>query len=120
MPCGRGGGRCQNFRSGGDGYGWRPGEVLAVSSQNTPPAGDGGVPPLAGASPVGPNLEPARASPSPQTAGTPAPAVASSSTSSAAPERMVLGAGEPEPPITGRPDGFAAALAEPKRFSPRS
>jgi UPF0755 protein len=33
---------------------------------------------------------------------------------------MVLGAGEPEPPISGRPDGFAAALAEPKRFSPRS
>jgi len=33
---------------------------------------------------------------------------------------MVLGAGEPEPQISGRPYGFAAALAEPKRFSPRS
>jgi UPF0755 protein len=33
---------------------------------------------------------------------------------------MVLGAGEPEPPISGRPDGLAAAPGEPKRFSPRS
>jgi UPF0755 protein len=38
---------------------------------------------------------------------------------------VVLGAGEPEPPISGRPDGLgaplvAAPLFEPKRISPRS
>ncbi len=39
--------------------------------------------------------------------------------------RVVLGAGEPEPPISGRPDGLVASLAatpllEPKRITPRS
>ena len=32
----------------------------------------------------------------------------------------MLGAREPEPPISGRPDALAAAPAEPKRISPRS
>lgn len=35
----------------------------------------------------------------------------------ALPERVVLGAGEPEPPISGRPDG---SLTESKRVAPRS
>jgi UPF0755 protein len=39
--------------------------------------------------------------------------------------RVVLGAGEPEPPISGRPDGLgssliAPSLLEPKRITPRS
>ncbi len=39
----------------------------------------------------------------------------------AAPARMVLGAGEPEPPISGRPiDGLGASLMEQKRITPRS
>jgi len=38
----------------------------------------------------------------------------------AAPGRLVLGAGEPEPPISGRPDGLAASLMEQKRITPRS
>jgi UPF0755 protein len=41
--------------------------------------------------------------------GTPQPAT---------PGRAVLGAGEPEPPISGRPDGMS--LTEPKRITPRS
>ena len=32
----------------------------------------------------------------------------------------MLGVGEPEPPISGRPDGLGASLAEPKRITPRS
>jgi UPF0755 protein len=38
----------------------------------------------------------------------------------ASPARMVLGAGEPEPPILGRPDGLGGSLMEPKRITPRS
>ena len=38
----------------------------------------------------------------------------------AAPGRLVLGAGEPEPPISGRPDGLAASLLDQKRIAPRS
>jgi UPF0755 protein len=38
----------------------------------------------------------------------------------ASPGRAVLGAGEPEPPISGRPDGLAGSLMEPKRITPRS
>jgi len=48
--------------------------------------------------------------PAGSTSGTPQPA---------APGRAVLGAGEPEPPISGRPDGLAA-LTEAKRIAPRS
>jgi len=48
------------------------------------------------------------------------PAGSTSGTSqSAAAGRAVLGAGEPEPPISGRPDGLAA-LTESKRIAPRS
>jgi UPF0755 protein len=41
------------------------------------------------------------------------------------PARMVLGVGEPEPPISGRPDGLSSTLVatpllEPKRIAPRS
>jgi UPF0755 protein len=50
------------------------------------------------------------ATPGGSTSGTPQPV---------APGRAVLGAGEPEPPISGRPDGLAA-LTEPKRIAPRS
>jgi UPF0755 protein len=32
----------------------------------------------------------------------------------------VIGAGEPEPPISGRPDGLVASLAQSKRIAPRS
>jgi peptidoglycan lytic transglycosylase G len=38
----------------------------------------------------------------------------------APPGRVVLGAGEPEPPISGRPEGLAGSLMEPKRTTPRS
>ena len=38
----------------------------------------------------------------------------------ASPARVVLGASEPEPPISGRPDGLGASLMEPKRITPRS
>src|SRR5262249_21153954 len=38
----------------------------------------------------------------------------------AAPGRVPLGAGEPEPPISGRPDGLATSLLESKRITPRS
>jgi hypothetical protein len=46
-------------------------------------------------------------------------------TAATPPGRVVLGAGEPEPPISGRPDGLGAPLVatpllEPKRISPRS
>jgi UPF0755 protein len=91
-----------------------------VNSQTTPPAGDGRVPPRTDVSPGGSDVDPAGTNPSAQSIGVPAPAVASSSTSTAAPERIVLGAGEPEPPISGRSDGLPAAPAEPKRISPRS
>ena len=33
---------------------------------------------------------------------------------------MVLGVGEPEPPISGRSDGLAGSVMEPKRIAPRS
>jgi UPF0755 protein len=38
----------------------------------------------------------------------------------ASPGRVVLGVGEPEPPISGRPDGLGGSLMEPKRITPRS
>jgi UPF0755 protein len=38
----------------------------------------------------------------------------------AKPVRVVLGAGEPQPPISGRPEGLAGAFMEPKRTTPRS
>jgi UPF0755 protein len=38
----------------------------------------------------------------------------------APPVRVVLGAGDPEPPISGRPEGLAGAFMEPKRTTPRS
>ena len=38
----------------------------------------------------------------------------------ASPARVVLGVGEPEPPISGRPDGLGGSLMEPKRITPRS
>src|SRR5262249_14154204 len=34
----------------------------------------------------------------------------------ASPGRVVLGVGEPEPPISGRPDGLGGSLMEPKRI----
>jgi UPF0755 protein len=34
--------------------------------------------------------------------------------------RAVLGAGDPEPPISGRPEGLAGSLMDPKRTTPRS
>jgi UPF0755 protein len=60
--------------------------------------------------------------------GTPATTSASPSASAAAsggpppasPGRVLLGAGEPEPPISGRPDGLATSLLESKRITPRS
>jgi len=39
---------------------------------------------------------------------------------SASPGRVVLGAGEPEPPISARPDGVAGSYMEPRRIAPRS
>jgi len=39
---------------------------------------------------------------------------------SESPGRVVLGAGEPEPPISTRPDGLAGSFMEPKRITPRS
>src|SRR6266480_6178135 len=38
----------------------------------------------------------------------------------ASPGRVVLGAGDPEPPISGRPEGLAGSLMEPRRITPRS
>jgi UPF0755 protein len=38
----------------------------------------------------------------------------------AAPGRLAIGAGEPEPPISGRSDGLAASPLEQKRITPRS
>jgi len=48
-----------------------------------------------------------------------ASAAASGGPPPASPGRVLLGAGEPEPPISGRPDGFATSL-ESKRITPRS
>jgi UPF0755 protein len=59
----------------------------------------------------------------------PANPVAASAASNAAvtpsagvqpPARAPLGAGEPEPPIVGRPDGFANSTMESRRVAPRS
>jgi peptidoglycan lytic transglycosylase G len=52
----------------------------------------------------------------------PVPPMPSSGTPQpSAPGRLVLGAGEPEPPISaGRPDGLGASLMEQKRITPRS
>jgi UPF0755 protein len=49
-----------------------------------------------------------------------ASAAASGGPPPAAPGRVLLGAGEPEPPISGRPDGLATSLTESKRITPRS
>jgi UPF0755 protein len=54
-------------------------------------------------------------------AAAPSSAIAPSGMSaSAAPGRVVLGAGEPEPPISARPDGVAGSYMEPRRIAPRS
>src|SRR5260370_24324929 len=58
---------------------------------------------------MGPSLR--RANPWPASAGSP-PAATSG--------RVVLGVGEPEPPISGRPDGLGGSVMEPKRIAPRS
>jgi UPF0755 protein len=39
---------------------------------------------------------------------------------SVSPGRVVLGASEPEPPISARPDGVAGSYMEPRRIAPRS
>jgi UPF0755 protein len=49
-----------------------------------------------------------------------ASAAASGGPPPASPGRVPLGAGEPEPPISGRPDGLATSLMESKRITPRS
>jgi peptidoglycan lytic transglycosylase G len=49
-----------------------------------------------------------------------ASAAASGGPPPASPGRVLLGAGEPEPPISGRPDGPATSLMESKRIAPRS
>jgi UPF0755 protein len=64
--------------------------------------------------------------PAPSTSAKVAAAAPSSATApsgmsaSAAPGRVVLGAGEPEPPISARPDGVAGSYMEPRRIAPRS
>ena len=51
----------------------------------------------------------------------PTPAISASGTPQpATPGRLVLGASEPEPPISGRSDGLAVSLLDQKRISPRS
>src|SRR5262245_8764495 len=49
-----------------------------------------------------------------------ASAAASGGPPPASPGRVLLGAGDPEPPISGRPDGLATSLLESKRITPRS
>jgi UPF0755 protein len=49
-----------------------------------------------------------------------ASAAASGGPPPASPGRVLLGAGEPEPPISGRPNGLATSLMESKRITPRS
>ena len=56
-------------------------------------------------------MTPASVAPSPSMANPVAPP-------QTGPARVVLG--EPEPPISGRPDGFATSAMEPKRITPRS
>jgi UPF0755 protein len=68
--------------------------------------------PMPDRSPLG---KPATTSASPS-----ASAAASGGPPPAAPGRVLLGAGEPEPPISGRPDGLATSLTESKRIAPRS
>jgi UPF0755 protein len=68
--------------------------------------------PVPDRSPLG---KPATTSASPS-----ASAAASGGPPPAAPGRVLLGAGEPEPPISGRPDGLATSLTESKRIAPRS
>src|SRR3984893_11491764 len=62
----------------------------------------------AGGGSIDPSLP--RPNPLPATAGSPP----------AATSRVVLGVGEPEPPILGRPDGLGGSVMEPKRIAPRS
>jgi UPF0755 protein len=56
---------------------------------------------------------------SPASPGTPFPNLSNPHQTNS-PGRVVLGWGEPEPPISGRPDGVSALLSEPKRISLRS
>jgi peptidoglycan lytic transglycosylase G len=57
------------------------------------------------------SVAPAAPGPPMPSSGTPQPS---------APARLVIGAGEPEPPMAGRPDGPAASQTEQKRITPRS
>jgi UPF0755 protein len=83
---------------------------FAQAAPNTPPA------PFKSA--VEPSSASASSAATPSTASAPSPT--SGSRQPASPGRVVLGAGEPEPPISGWPDGPAASLTEPKRIAPRS
>jgi len=103
---------------------------LAKSGANQPAAGTvtGGA--------IAPNSEGAAATREPATPDAPMPAGPTSgkvapaapslpmppfgTAQPASPGRVVLGVGEPEPPISGRPDGLGGSLMEPKRITPRS
>ena len=81
---------------------------------------------LAGANPGRPAAAAAALEPRPATPGlaggsaTPGAPMSKLAAASIAPARVAVGVGEPEPPISGRPDGLASSLVEPKRITPRS
>jgi UPF0755 protein len=87
---------------------------MASGAAASGPTGRAAAPeaPMPDRSPLG---KPATTSASPS-----ASAAASGGPPPAAPGRVLLGAGEPEPPISGRPDGLATSLTESKRIAPRS